>query len=882
MSGDEEAVSKSSERIRSWIQDRSFTHPTLDHDLPLTPPIISISQEDESWMDDPALVDYIPATDHISKDSEMVTPLIQRSPPTPETTPPRVQGGIRALAPPSATRDPSADSFETARETFSFEDDDPQASSPSLHHAHQQWLKRLGNVKPRDVGLGLGLEDQDENQTPTEMTPKLSLKTYDTRTCDDLQGKSRSEDVCFESDREDRTMIDRTKIFQPRSRVSTYPSMRPPGIGEDTGSGVIRSFSLRQRIEKTKHNPSSSIEKFAEEIDWPLKEEDLIINNKLRDAENRRLSQVSATSTIVEAMVIDTTPQRRKTLRHTSKTVDLKSGSPQANQSNRSSVISNNAHRRLPRNSKSPDGGKRKSVGTDASGSGVSSLAKVQQDVIPVIVIPERRSSLKSGALTRTRNSRTILLTSSRQQSLRPATAPEDAVGYFDLPHRERRTISSAVPASSLSKTEMNSVKGNSPPAIPRPSNSVAPAEQEPLGISSTNSASIDVVSPLGQPQAVVHLSDPSEIHGISLDRSRSGEWSALRPRSALVTPFSLRSAHSSTPGTLEVNEATAISIYPHTNQSILVIQQMAKGDSKDTPGHSAIIAGNANIALPNSMAPTIMSRSRQPLNSPLKNPRDPPQPPDFKIIPPTPSNVPPTPEIDTQQSPSARNRLSGSMTIVKRALSARRYSESFVSPLARSLSRRNTTPARRPSVGDDPDNKLHPFWRPRGFWDDLSDSDSDSEFGNSGVLVGTSSSPDLPRPRRNSRSAQSPFRGLSRSPSLTRRFTHSFRLYRNRRHMRSQSEDFHRLDKKKSSGSLNQKYQFVQSEHRHHENRPKMGYGVHFAGLKNLAARMENAKIKREEGKREKVREKLRGSIGVPRLGEGGLISGGMGDIRR
>lgn len=466
------------------------------------------------------------------------------------------------------------------------------------------------------------------------------------------------------------------------------------------------------------------------------------------------------------------------------------------------------------------------------------------------------------------------------QQPLRPTTAPEEATGYFDLPHRERRNFSAALPSSALPKAEKKSVKNTSPSAITQGSTSAGHRDQEISG-PSAKSTCIDFVSTPGQPQAVVHLSDPSEVQAMSLDRSRSGEWSALRPRSALVTPFSLRSAHSSTPGTLEVNEATAISIYPHTNQSILVIQQMTGGDSNDPPGHSAIIAGNANIALPLQTGLPIISRSRQPLNSPLKNPREPPQPPDFKIIPPTPANVPQTPETDAQQPLSARNRLSGPIGAVRRALSVRRYSDTFVSPITRSLSRRNTVPARRPGVSDDPDNKLHPFWRPRGFWDDLSDSDSDSEFGNTGHLVGSPPPADS-HLRKNSHSTQASAQGLSRSTSLTRRLTNSLGFSQYRRHVRSQSEGFHRVFKKASYGSINRSYEFIQPERRRQGIMPKMGYKVQFVGFKNLAARMENAKIRREEGRRERIRERLRGSIEVVKVGDSALISGGMHDIRR
>ena len=466
------------------------------------------------------------------------------------------------------------------------------------------------------------------------------------------------------------------------------------------------------------------------------------------------------------------------------------------------------------------------------------------------------------------------------QQPLRPNTAPEEAAGYFDLPHRERPLITAALPSSSVPKSNRKTMKNPSPTVVAQGSTSAGLGDQEILG-TPAKSAYVDVFTTPGQPQAVIHLSEPSEVQGMSLDRSRSGEWSALRPRSALVTPFSLRSAHSSTPGTLEVNEATAISIYPHTNQSILVIQQMTGGDSNDPPGHSAIIAGNANIALPLQAALPIISHSRQPLNSPLKNPREPPQPPDFKIIPPTPANVPQSPETETQHSTSARNRLSGPIGVVKRALSVRRYSETFVTPITRSLSRRNTVPTRRPGVSDNPDNKLHPFWRPRGFWDGLSDSDSDSEFGNVGFLASSPPPADF-HLRKNSHSTQAAAQGLSRSTSLTRRLTDSLGFNQFRRNTWSQSEGSHRVFKKTSYGSLNRSYEFIRPERRRQGTMPKMGYRVHFVGFKNLAVRMENAKVRREEGKRERIRERIRGSIGVVKVSDAALINEGMHDIKR
>lgn len=396
---------------------------------------------------------------------------------------------------------------------------------------------------------------------------------------------------------------------------------------------------------------------------------------------------------------------------------------------------------------------------------------------------------------------------------------------------------------------------------------SATPANDEKLGI--VGAPSTNGVSSTGQPQAVLHLSDPPDIHGVNLDRARSGEWSALRPRSALFTPFSLRSAHSSTPGILEVNEATAISIYPHTNKSILVIQEMAGNGSSET---SAIIAGNANIALPMPTPPVVIEQLPQRLHSPLQNPREPPKPPDLKLIPPTPSNGLRTPEADLQPSqPNPKNRLSGTISVVKRALSTHRYSAPSVIPRNQSLARNNTVPSRhRPEVGNAQDHNLHPFWRPRGFWDGISDdSDSDSEFGNSGVLVGVPLHA-APRPQlqESLSSKLPPTRQLSRSASLSSRLTSSFGLNRNGNH-HTQSRTEHWL-RTRSGDPTPHSYRRSRSA----ETVPLHESRLPVAKFKALAQRMEKALNQREEGKREKVRERLRGSIDVIR-GDGIRVPG-------
>lgn len=885
---------KSSQKIRSWIPEPSAPHVAPDHDLPLTPPI-NMQDHEEGWTEERIHANGKLSSQQKSSDrGGMSTPIIQHRPLTPETTPPRSNNVIRPLDPPSTSRDPSlrTESFETARETLSADENlgkEPLSMLPVRH----SWFKQAEHAKSRDMGLGLDLESEDDDPTPTERKPKYSLKKYDFNNGNTVWSveKGTANGLGIKTGDDDVASGDlRLKKLRNRQRMPTYPLPRGLKTDEETVSLVPRALSLRQRVEKCQQNLSPSTERFAEQIDWPLRGEAIDIDNKLREVDLRRFSQASASSTIVEAMVIDTPPQRRKTLRHTGKIPTANSDNTQAGHSNRSSLISTGSvRRRLPRNSMTPDREQRPSDATDASGSVKSIVLRARQANLPVIHVPKRGSSLRSLAPNGGNHSKTMSLTSPRQQLTRPTTAPEASTEYFDLPRHERRRISALIPSASA-KSEGRVLKETQPAQDEQASSEITKLISVPSATISSSQGQ------QGQLQPVLHLSEPADPQGVTPDRYVTGEWSALRPQSALVTPFSLRSAHSSTPGTLEVNEATAISIYPHTNKSILVIQQMTGGDPNDPPGHSAIIAANANIALPGAVAPTLIHETRQALNSPLKNPRAPPQPPDFKLIPPTPLNGPPTEESNSQQSPTspAKARLNRPVAMMKRALSARRYSESFVAPLSRSLSRRNTINSRRPSVSDDPDSRLHPFWRPRGFWDDLSDSssDSDSDFGNVPNYT------DVRASRKNHVPDVSSSQPITRSMSLTRRLATSFsRKTSNNRspynyirsHARSLSDGSQEPApprKKYSFASLdnNRSYEFLPQPARQHDRvpMPRLGYRVQFIGLKGLAEKMEKAKVRREEGRRERAREKLRGSIGVVRLGDSGLVSGGFHDLRR
>ena len=883
---EQETLAKSAE-IESWIPEPDVIHLALSHSLPLTPPDNSPEQEGTSWIDGPLPDDNKVTTRSVS--SGINTPIIQRSPPTPETTPPKARQQESASSPPVYQRMQSTgtrtDSFKTAREDVS-SDEDRQPDTPSMRPARQKWLQQTAHARLKDIGLGLGLESEEDAASLHELTPKKLPSKDDFVTFDGTWGESTDPDAAV-----NRPGPAGTILSAPSNRRATknpqVPTQSPQNCSRavEDAAPLSKSLSLRQRLERSRQSPpSASTERFAKEINWPLQEhESSETDARIREVDIRRFSQMSGTST-VEAVVIDTpTPKRRQTLRHTGKIFTLDSP---GDRSRSNSIIHKHdqPRRRLLRHTGSPEQVKRGSIASEVSISMTSSQPRKRQNSIPVIVIPERKSSLKSSAPSSKRLSRTVSLTS-RQQSSRPTTAPDETTGYFDLPRRERRNISAVLSPVAPTKPEAKLQKIMHPDFVSEPIATSANTSRKVSRANSTKSASFRTYNGLQEHPTYTQPPAPHEesqdaqnqnVQSTSFDRSPMADWSALRPRSTQVTPFSLRSAHSSTPGTLEVNEATAISIYPHTNKSILVVQQLPREDSSQPPEHSAVVASNASFAVPGPHAPAIIhqARARQLLDSPLRNPRQPPQPPDFKVIPPTP--VPnSSPTKDDERIPRRRfssntalGRLGRPITIVKRALSARRYSETFVAPLTRGLSRRTTIITRRPSIASDPDNKLHPFWRPRGFWDDLSESDSDSEFGNSGFLVGNSLG--MPSAHTTTKiTAQQPPR---RSVSLTQRLSDSIRFprrnTRRRDSLNAEARRIYRRTSYETDNDVNRSYEFIKpqsdpSQGRYQTAMPRLGYQVHFVGLKGLAERMEKRKERRGEEKRERVREKLRGSIG-------------------
>lgn len=453
-----EALPKSAQ-IESWIPEPDVIHLTLEHSLPLTPPANSPEDEGVSWIEGSLPDDNKVTTRSVS--SGITTPVIQRSPPTPETTPPRANQDPQWPARPNVLPNQSVgtrtDSFKTACENLSSDDESTQPPSPSMKPSRQKWLKQAAHTRLNDVGLGLGLESPPDDASLREETPKASPKKQDFVTFEGSWGIRHDTPASTG----DNGAASESQVTQrPRPRKVSRSSSGRSLTAEENATSTKQSLTLRQRLEKSRNSPTSlSTEKFAKEIDWPLQDNEHIdLDAKVREVDNRRLSQMSTTST-VEAVVIDSPfPKNRQTLRHTGKFSKIDSLSMNWN---RNSLVPNHGlrHSRKLRHTGSPDQIKRGSFASDIV---VTGQSRKRQDSVPVIVIPERRSSLGASAPGSRRLSRTTSLTS-RQQSSRPTTAPQGATGDFDGPQPDHRTMSAKLPSRSNSNRQRKASRDISP-----------------------------------------------------------------------------------------------------------------------------------------------------------------------------------------------------------------------------------------------------------------------------------------------------------------------------------------------------------------------------------------------------------------------------------
>ncbi|RWA10297.1 hypothetical protein EKO27_g4790 [Xylaria grammica] len=711
------------------------------------------------------------------------TPTIQRSPPTPDVTPPQATRRSKTFRPilsdriPSkATADSRTESFKTARESPSLSDEEKTTPKPcvssartSQNAAGRQVEPKSG--KPKDVGLGLGL-DLDDNLTPRT---RQEFFTFDG------EWASNSEVEQEWDDNLSRNVIVRKRRGYPkeneRAEVIEDVTVTPTNATE-----ALRSVPLHERTQTTtlpQHFPLELASK--SKLRWTASTSESSMSTDLRRSSG--MSSKSTVSTVVEAILVDVPPQKQKTLRHVRKQTALRdSGSEFSPPSSTSASVRQAEKTRRPRASGKPAASRTDSMASTGTVNSIASK-KARREIwksggIPVVVIPDRKQSLSKSTEPPSLRS-TYSYRSKRSNSVPRShfSGTRELSLTSDQSRRRGRSMSVTYGAFPNDQLTMDY-----PPIVPRRRSSLSAPTSRNTSRAGSRAGSLTAESlkahnalleqqRIQPPQVTVERPPPTENTNSRLDQKQLYPASSVESHknetsnqkslvdhngdpffgkrlTAYNTPFSQASVETNgTHSAADIAEAMAVNIYPHQNRSVLMVHHMSRSqNSANDKQLESSFQEEQPMAMETSSNPEVTTDSQdggpvtppQPqfsmdaVDSPLRNPRAPPEPPAIKFIPATPSGLTPATERErmlgnyfeeTQKRPS----------LVRRAFSLRKASDNAVPRrsgfLARTLSlsksirgdttenpdlERNKTHQYPAVDGPSTDaSKLHPFWRP-------------------------------------------------------------------------------------------------------------------------------------------------------------------------
>ncbi|KGO77924.1 hypothetical protein PITC_025790 [Penicillium italicum] len=712
---------------------------TATPSLPLTPPGVS---HEELVVDKRTPQEMNSSLSDIPT-SGMLTPRRPSKPPTPDVTPPQTNSNKRPTLNQfnylsSSSR---ADSFQTALENISSEEDvdtpvrmsqttnqmPKQRSQPSKPPTSNGYLSQFSNIKRSPPS-----PSQQHNETEGDS----GFESFD--------GHWAANPI----DGSPTPLAGKRKSAQNHTHLA-YDSTPGRDILDvkHLDASLMKEKSLRERVNGAHEDQeSTSMEQFRENI-GSSSPEGLARSSGL-DA--RPVSVISSTST-VEAMIIDSPKRAQRILRHTEKRSSLRSASSPITISERTSYgsIPESQHRLIHKAARISDQDVQSGT-SEMSFSAKTGHSAIQPNIetINVVVIPERSSSLRSRP-----NSHTSSKLGSHRSSRRPPAGP---TGRTDIPGQKKRTVSGSVSTRSRETDARGCAMG--PPVIPpRASSLSAPTSRNNSRATSLTSnslrsrptdrpeiphrsSSISVPTSRTNSRATSLTSDSLQSHDLTIDlemqkgserqpvsRPRpnvlaspdrnglleapnvrtlftsSGDMATLRPPSL---PFTQGSIPSYSPGPIEIQEATAVSLFAHNNHSLVLVDPRVQASSR-RPFQALGIS--YDLPQPPRTPDNPPQTATFNVDSPLKNPRPPPKPPSTRPLPPLPLN-------DTEDENKGLGRRWNS---VRRTWSSRPRSDSF-NTIARSFSMKS---AKNRTAGMEIDSRLYPFWRPRPFWEGVSGS---------------------------------------------------------------------------------------------------------------------------------------------------------------
>lgn len=710
-------------------------------ELPPTPPAhsrTSSSSHSASLSNLSPLQTPAQSSEDVHSKTSPSTPPNQRSPPTPEVTPPRADGRLKALSsrPSLSHRVPSksttrtesrSESFRTALESPEPSDEEDSRSTlrpapPSARTSQTTVLQLNGDEKKRQsqVAIGLGVEP-DPLETQDNLTPR-TRNEFDSF---DGDWRSGSEVQQEWDDNLSRLVTVRRRRTKTRVNEQKHQPAVDRSVSPTNATNTARALPLQGRIltyDSREANRRSFTAPEAAAFEVPT------------NSDARRLSGMSsksAASTIVEAILVETPPRRQKTLRHVKRVDALRDSIWQPSPSPHSSAPSLPETSSRRRQVGRPQEAIRDSYASTSTANSISSH-KARREVrksggIPVVVIPDRQSSNRSSSQERSLQSASSQV-SKRSHSVASVPPPQvpsdhDVTSYFDRPPRRGRRVSEPDGSAPGDQRTIDI-----PPPVPRRTSSMSAStgrsgsrdasrhgsragsltaeslkahDDSTLSESTVQASRHAAAAPADIPtepaMPVVRVNSvPSDDQ--SRTREETGETEDER-RKTMDTP--LGSPHLSTKATpfsqisvetaAEISQALAVSIVPHQNRSVLMVDHRPS-DSSDGDHRSQ---GTSRQHLPTitttdlgenyEVEPATPERENPlPLShvdSPLRNPRAPPEPPVLAFIPATPSGLTPADERprllgnfyeETQQPAEEPARP---LAMLRRALTGRRNS---------------------------------------------------------------------------------------------------------------------------------------------------------------------------------------------------------------
>ena len=676
-------------------------------------------------------------------------------------------------------------------------------------------------ASPSDVESPLELPLQGIKKIDTEVSSRmevyaLGLKNFDKvtetahrRMLGDLNLKRPSYEEL--DSRGSLEVLQRAESRSKRRKVGSAP--KELTFLEDAGPTLLQSPTNQV-------SPSSWLDGSSTGNNSPTSalssERDVNLNARLSTPESKIILSSSEGSPVVEASIFDSPQRRQRQLRHVSKNAELRS--------------------------------------SRSSESAAPSTAAGPEQEAPPARHPARDSRAPLHEVDDAQNKQT--------QPIQPQPAIEQISDRDSTIQRTRSLLTSRMPASLRSKA--HSWRRSAPGLAARESAGLIP--WNPMGV-------VPEDRPL--PESPRPPSDIAFGESKVATPRRGSEQSTAPSEGRFLEPGSARNTYARSSPVSDASEAVIrdameMSIYPHHNESLVVVENtgsssnsnaasreaQAEQPHKDEPG---VTDGEPVDGTPQKTE----SEPRPTADSPLTNPRPPPQPPLVSVIPPTPAKGGP---LDAATSPidSARR---GSLS-----QRAKRYSDSLatsVSRLAHSNDKRASYPygaiPYQPAVGSQnssatgrgPD--LHPLWKPRAPW--ATTNEATQATTRTVITGGSAALAEDPLGEASGAENIPPVIGpigLSKKPrTLTIR-----RLFNSRRSHVSSSED----NTGESTTSLSPRT----SGHLPIVTGPKSGVvngmGSQRRGLAGgLRERLRERNIRKEEQRHQQRQERLRQSLGKP-----------------